>query len=183
MIDEKMVLAINSKIEMTDTCWIWQGSMSQKSKTPRYMTKRKQKNINIEIRYYMYEKEMGKAILTDREVIKVVCGNDKCVNPKHFVIKSRSEIVLAGTAPRRSREYFVQITHCPQGHEYAGYNLIEGTTTARRTRNDGTKNQKRYRTRHCRTCSNTRNQQARMRRSKSVQKLSLSQQTIPTPKE
>ena len=170
MIDKEMEVAINAKIEMTDTCWIWHGTMNNTS-DPRYTTSRKSKNINIQIRRYIYETLIGE--IPDARLAKPDCGNVKCVNPEHTRIDTMSKHILSGVGPRRRKEQCASITHCPQGHEYAGYNLITGFTYKKIVFKDGRVEKRPYPSRWCRTCMNTRNQESRMRKSQSVHKLSV----------
>lgn len=160
MIDEKMIAAIESRITKTDNCWEWQGTMSFKE--PRYCTTRKGVKVNIQVRRYIYQNFIGQ--LQKELVVKTSCGNPKCVNPKHLELNTISKKQIDGQAPRKRKEQCAAITHCPQGHEYAGYNLIEGVTHKKVTLKDGTKKVTPYPSRWCRTCVNARNQQYRARR-------------------
>lgn len=168
MIDDKMTKAIEAKIEMTDTCWIWHGTLAGKT-GPRYCTTRKYKKINIQIRRYIYEILVAK--IPDNVVAKYTCGNERCVNPDHTRLDTMSKHIRAGQGPRRRKEQCAAITHCPQGHEYAGYNLIRGVSYKKIVFKDGTIEMRPYPSRWCRTCINTRTQEARMRKSQSVRKL------------
>lgn len=167
-----MELAINAKIEMTDTCWNWQGTLDSNGTTPKYSTTRKYKKINIPVRRYIYETLVGE--IPEGRMVKSNCGNGKCVNPEHTTLDSYQKHIRAGQAPRKRKEQCAAITHCPHGHEYSGYNLITGVTYKKVVMKDGTVVKHAYPSRWCRTCINTRNQQARMRKSQSVQRLKVS---------
>lgn len=60
-----------------------------------------------------------------------LCRNRPCVRFDHLQVVSKKE---------HTHIHFGSKTHCPQGHEYSGYNLILRGTH-----------------RHCRTCMNDRN--------------------------
>jgi len=72
-----------------------------------------------------------------------LCRNKRCYNPAHLEVVSNRENVVRGTAGdiQKSR------THCPQGHEYKGYNLILY-----------------HNRRYCRTCTNERTKKYRRNR-------------------
>lgn len=163
-----MEIAINAKIEMTDTCWVWQGTINNNA-DPRYTTSRKNKNINIQIRRYIYETLIGK--IPEDRVVKPDCGNGRCVNPEHTRVDTMSKHIRNGVGPRRRKEQCAAITHCPHGHEYSGYNLIEGVSYKKVVFKDGRVENRPYPSRWCRACMNTRSQESRMRKSQSVQKL------------
>lgn len=158
-----MNLAINAKIEKTDTCWNWQGIISN-GKHPRYCTTRTGKKINIQVRRYIYQTIIGE--IPENTFLNMKCGNSKCVNPEHARVGTMVEKVRNGKAPRRRKEQCASITHCPQGHAYAGYNLIEGITHKKIKLRDGTIERRPYPSRWCRTCLNTRNQEYRHSRKK-----------------
>lgn len=77
-----------------------------------------------------------------------LCRNRDCINPAHLEPVTQRENILRGDAPpaRAARK-----THCPKGHEYAGYNLCVDPK-----RGD----------RQCRTCRNEK-QRGRVRSRKS----------------
>lgn len=83
------------------------------------------------------------------------CPHRSCVNVEHMVLVTGAENASRGH--RRARE----ITHCPEGHEYAGDNLAmyEGR-------------------RHCRTCRRTQ-EQARRTEQKAARCRSRGHERIP----
>lgn len=56
-----------------------------------------------------------------------LCRNRGCVNPEHLEPVTRSVNNLRGLSPARTRQFFLDKTHCPKGHPYSGDNLFVGT--------------------------------------------------------
>ncbi len=63
-----------------------------------------------------------------------LCRNRGCVNPSHLEVVTPQENTIRGTAAQRTRETRALITHCPQGHPYAGDNLHLSPSGKRRCR-------------------------------------------------
>lgn len=74
------------------------------------------------------------------------CDNPRCVNPAHLFLGSQQDNVRDMHNKRRGRES--RKTHCPQGHEYSGDNLMFQKSGAR----------------FCRTCHNARSKIQSMRK-------------------
>lgn len=61
------------------------------------------------------------------------CDNPSCVNPKHLSAGTGSDNQTDSVS--KGRHHSVKVTHCPNGHEYAGENLyIHPTSGARACR-------------------------------------------------
>lgn len=108
-----------SKVEKTETCWLWiapttvegYGTFGIGSRTDG--TKRV-----VGAHRFAYELLVG-PIPDGMELdhVKELCGNRHCVNPAHL------EPVVHKVNINRGKNARSEKTHCPQGHEYAGDNL------------------------------------------------------------
>lgn len=86
-----------AKIDKTDGCWNWLGSS-----TGPWMRINVNKE-NVSVRRFIYERFNGP---TRRRALTVSCGNDRCVSPKHLMLKSR------GTAVQRFYKYATKTNTC-----------------------------------------------------------------------
>ena len=87
-----------------------------------------------------YEEAVGP--IPEGLTIDHLCRVRACINPEHMEPVTRGENVLRGVGPAAMA---ARVTHCPQGHAYAGWNLTIKKDGARR----------------CRTCHNAQ-EKARM---------------------
>ncbi len=113
-------------------CWLWRGYKTRNGYGRFWMDGRTQPAHRVS-----YELHVGP--IPDGLHIDHLCRNRMCVNPEHL-----EPVTLA----ENNRRGAAVITHCPQGHEYAGDNLYIGR--------DG----KRY----CRTCHRERQRAYRARK-------------------
>lgn len=70
-------------------------------------------------------------------LVRHSCDNPRCVNPLHLSLGTHTD--NARDRDIRGRNYATNKTHCKNGHELAGHNLIINKRTSKRC---------------CRTCSN-----------------------------
>lgn len=109
-----------SKINKTDSCWIWIGSKTDQDYGLIWLDG---KNVRAHRVSYMLYK--GK--LDNKLVIDHLCKNTLCVNPKHLEQVSQAENIKRGLAGKINNAQ-KRKTHCPKGHEYSrvtkhGYRL------------------------------------------------------------
>jgi hypothetical protein len=129
---EQLLAAFLAKTEFTESCWLWTGGKTGLGYG--------QLGVN------------GRAFLAHRWIYEVcngpipagleldhLCRNPGCVNPDHLEPVTHRINLLRGVTLAAQG---AQVTHCPQGHEYAGENLLIKTT----------KKGKHHRA--CRQCSN-----------------------------
>ena len=134
-----------AKIQKTDGCWLWTGSLS-KFGHGRF-------NANWK----------SGPVLAHRFALGLVhgwpidgwvlhrCDNPKCVNQEHLYIGTPIDNMRDMVARRRHHKH--SRTHCRYGHEYAGENLIvfRGVRYCRTCMNRHRRNSKNRRVRceHC----------------------------------
>lgn len=113
---------ILSKIEKTDTCWIWKGEVMDSGygrMSKAYGRKRAHR--------YVYEHMVGK--ISFGLHLDHLCRNRICVNPDHLQPVSPRENILRGEgiAAQMARKDV-----CAKGHPLKGKNLIFHFNTAKR---------------------------------------------------
>ena len=97
-------------------CWIWCGSKFQKQGYGRY----KFAGNTIRAHRGIYEMLVGK--IADGLTIDHMCNNPICVNPLHLSQATIRDNVLRSSNPFAINK---RKTHCYNGHELSGKNLIE----------------------------------------------------------
>lgn len=107
-----------SKVEKTDTCWLWLGS-----KHPSGYAAMSVENRSRYVHRLSYELFVGP--IPEGLTIDHLCRVRNCVNPNHL------EPVTAAENTRRARAYDVKPTHCPQGHEYTPDNIVPSQRSLR----------------------------------------------------
>ena len=102
-----------SKVEKTDTCWIWKGSVNWKGYGfYRYPNGQYAHRFVYQLHY---GKKPGKKLVLHS------CDNPPCVNPEHLRLGTNDENMAEMGAKGRSR--CSKKTHCVKGHPLAGSNL------------------------------------------------------------
>jgi hypothetical protein len=127
----KLVLEkILAKVEVNETgCWIWKGWVNPQWGYG-FMCFR---NKSWRVHCLMWT--IGNGEIPKGMVIRHRCDTPACCNPAHLLIGTHKDNVH--DRMRRGRDHKSNLTHCPQGHEYAGEHLQVDS--------------KGYR--HCRTCA------------------------------
>lgn len=99
-------------------CWIWIGACS----TAGYA------QIKLERNQYAYRASYEHYIGSIPNGLHMdhLCRVHCCVNPRHVEPVTCKENVRRGKASEATKLRALTITHCPQGHPYAGNNLYSG---------------------------------------------------------
>lgn len=79
---------------------------------------------------WAYERFVGP--IPDGLVVRHTCDNRLCSNPSHLLVGTLSQNMQDMVDRKRHPRH--QVTHCPQGHEYAGANLSIHRNGSRRCR-------------------------------------------------
>lgn len=103
------------KVEKTDTCWLWTAQVIPEG-YGRFWLDGRQHNAHR----VAWELEHGP--IPDGLVVDHLCRVRNCVRPDHLRVCTTSENVLEGVTTTAALN--LAKTHCPQGHPYAGTNLI-----------------------------------------------------------
>jgi hypothetical protein len=98
----------------TEKCWLWIGC-----RLPSGYGKLRRKGKDWLAHRFIYTNLVGP--IPEGLTIDHLCRVRNCVNPEHMELVTQGENTLrgesvSGLAARK--------THCPQGHEYSGDNLI-----------------------------------------------------------
>ena len=72
------------KIEKTDYCWNWTGAVATKcsGNVGRFRLPKGKTVISARLSYIIHIGE-----IPNGSKVTTICGNNKCVNPKHFILK------------------------------------------------------------------------------------------------
>lgn len=127
-IDRERTLArFWAKVNKTETCWLWTAS-----KKPKGYGEFSVDGSLVYAHRFAYEAVVGPipAGLT----LDHLCRVRHCVNPTHLEAVTNRENNLRGESQSAAH---ARKTRCPQGHEYAGENLIvyRGARQCRECRN------------------------------------------------
>lgn len=79
-----------SKIEKTDSCWIWKGTINPDSGYGRFVVNKK----NLYAHRYSYE--LFNEEIAEKMVIDHLCRNVACVNPSHLEAVTNRENGIRG---------------------------------------------------------------------------------------
>lgn len=103
------------KIEFTDTCWLWVGSLTSAGYGKIYDDTRRLSQAHR----VMYEALVG-PVPAGKE-LDHTCRVRRCVRPDHLEPVTHRENLLRGDtlAARHAK-----VTHCPRNHEYTPENII-----------------------------------------------------------
>jgi hypothetical protein len=117
--------------ELFSGCWLWTGAQNGNGYGVIGKGGRDRGNEYAHRVSYLH----FKGPIPDGLQIDHLCRTRSCVNPDHLELVTCTENLLRGktvTAAHAAK------THCPEGHPYAGDNLIidEGSRRCRKCRNE-----------------------------------------------
>jgi hypothetical protein len=115
----KLMERLLSKIEKTDSCWIWKDRPSSRG----YGRLNIHQRGSILAHRLSYELHIGE--IPSGHVIHHQCGNQLCVNPAHLEPITQAEHILKEGHIKQKR---LATTHCPKGHEYTLANTVIAKT-------------------------------------------------------
>lgn len=119
---------MQSKItRLPDGCWYWTGAINSRGYGQWGVD-----GVSRSTHRVAWELLVGP--IPDGMTIDHLCQIKRCCNPAHLEVVTRAENIW---------RYARNITHCPQGHELSGTNVIVKTAKSGRT----------YR--NCRECTNS----------------------------
>ncbi len=121
-------------------CWIWTASRTRLGYGQVWWD-----NRMVEAHQVVYRLLVGE--VPNGLELDHLCGVRSCVNPDHLEPVTHQENCRRG----RGGEYWASKTHCPQGHKYAGDNLVvvvrKNGSKSRQCRACGVEAVRRYRAR------------------------------------
>jgi hypothetical protein len=109
-----------NKVDKTDTCWNWSGSINENGYGLFRFNGKTSKAHRVS--YILKNGSIDANLVIDH-----LCKNKKCVNPDHLDLVTQKENVIRGLAGKANNAQSTK-THCPIGHEYSridknGYKL------------------------------------------------------------
>jgi hypothetical protein len=110
MFDEPVVLDDRfwSKVNKTDTCWLWTASVNHDG-YGKFSYKKRTFWVH-RLSYLAIIGEIPEGMPLDH-----LCRVRNCVNPDHLEPVTNKENILRGEGPSAQN---AKKTHCPQGHKY-----------------------------------------------------------------
>lgn len=108
-----------SKVEKTDSCWLWKGAIGKKGYGRLTLTRTKgihQYPLAHRIAFILVKGNIPEKLTIDH-----LCRNRACVNPDHLEIVTVKENVLRGIGLSAEN---ARKTHCLRGHPLDGKNLM-----------------------------------------------------------
>jgi len=103
------------KVEVTDTCWLWRGTLDTKG-YGRFKTHIGAGSPKQAAHRWLYKQVVGP--VADELDMDHLCKVHNCVNPDHLEPVTRAENIRRGNTGIHNRIK----THCPAGHEYSPEN-------------------------------------------------------------
>ena len=107
-----------SKVEKTEGCWIWKGTM--RNDGYGNFGVRLTEKIRLTLLAHRTSYELSEGRIPEDKETDYLCRNRACVNPEHLEAVSRSENQLRGQG---ASAFNARKTHCPHGHLLRDRNL------------------------------------------------------------
>jgi HNH endonuclease len=110
-------------------CWIWSGVKTKGGYGVFYI--KKQHTYAHRNSYRIFKGDIPEGLHIDH-----LCRARNCVNPDHLELVTPIENTMRGNS---SQAINARKTHCKNGHEFSGYNLLfrsNGSRICRKCRND-----------------------------------------------
>jgi hypothetical protein len=112
--NEDVLQRLFTRVEFTESCWLWRGSVSGDGYGGIRVSGRNQ-------RVHRVAYELLVAPVPDGLVLDHLCRVRNCVRPDHLEpVTGRVNTLRGETITAKA----LAATHCPQGHPYAGENLL-----------------------------------------------------------
>jgi hypothetical protein len=104
-----------AKVEKTESCWLWQGSTSNKGYGEFHLGRQGRMRVRALPHVLSYQMLVGK--IPDGLQLDHLCRVRHCVNPEHLEPVTRKVNILRGVSwcAERARQ-----THCLHGHSFVG---------------------------------------------------------------
>jgi|SRR5271165_2340881 len=113
-----------SKVNKTDTCWLWTGWLSKGGYG--YFDLEGKKKIAHKWYWEKIKGPYNRPMQLDH-----LCRVRNCVNPDHLELVTQVENIRRGTAGQITGAKNKAKTHCPKGHEYDINNTYKYKTSRR----------------------------------------------------
>lgn len=97
-----------SKVEKTNSCWLWKRCILKSGYGQCWDGKKRVRAHRLSYRLFVGE-------IPDEVVIDHVCRIRKCVNPDHLRLLSNKENILIGTGASAVNS---KKSHCIRGHKF-----------------------------------------------------------------
>lgn len=141
VITETIIERFWSKVQKTDTCWLWTGTSIKYGYGSFYMAHNRVLDRGIHMLAHRFSYTLENGPIDKGSELDHLCRVPACVNPAHLEAVTHQENM------RRAMLHPDNIkTHCKYGHPLSGDNL----------RLEKTKHLERGWARICRTCKNAR---------------------------
>lgn len=105
--------AFLARVEKTDSCWLWKGTLSDNGYGVFYADEKLYKAHRVAY-------EFAGRVIPEGLQIDHLCRVRNCVNPDHLEAVTCRENIMrgAGVAAKHAK-----VTHCPSGHPYSEENV------------------------------------------------------------
>ena len=103
-----------SKVEKTDSCWLWKGTIDRKGYGQYTIPRSGGKKVGA----HRYAYQIFKGMIPQGREPDHLCRVRHCCNPEHLEAVTRSENLRRGLVGHKIAEIQRLKTHCPQRHLY-----------------------------------------------------------------